>query len=236
MMVPRGKMLAVPPGSTTWPTSVGTRATFDAWAARRCRGLELRRGPALLQEERGTRAQDDLSSTPTPTKPKVRSVLPCGADHARVLGRSWTPRSLRHSRPATTTGEIGATQTGSLAACRPRPTTGKRSSTYHAFLEGNVEQRPNLMMITGAQVTRIVLEGEPGALRATGIEYVDSDGASQVVTAGTEVIVSAGAVGSPQLLMLSGIGPASELESLGVACRSTLRMSASTSRITSSWG
>ena len=44
--------------------------------------------------------------------------------------------------------------------------SGKRSSTYHAFLEGEAERRPNLTIITGAQVTRVVLEGAPGQMDA----------------------------------------------------------------------
>jgi choline dehydrogenase-like flavoprotein len=95
---------------------------------------------------------------------------------------------------------------------------GKRSSTYHAFLEGEAEQRPNLTVITHAQATRVLLAGEPGALRATGVEYVTADGATEVIGASSEVILCAGAVGSPQLLMLSGVGPREHLESLGIQC------------------
>jgi choline dehydrogenase-like flavoprotein len=96
---------------------------------------------------------------------------------------------------------------------------GKRASTYHAFLEGEAESRPNLTVITDAHVTRVVLDGDAGALRATGVEFIADDGTRQVVSAAREVIVSAGAVGSPQLLMLSGIGPREHLESLDIDCR-----------------
>jgi choline dehydrogenase-like flavoprotein len=96
---------------------------------------------------------------------------------------------------------------------------GKRSSTYHAFLEGEVEQRPNLEVICGAHVTRVVLEGDPGHLRATGVEYRTADGDIAVARAKKEIVLSAGAVGSPQILMLSGVGPKSELEAVGVVCQ-----------------
>jgi choline dehydrogenase len=96
---------------------------------------------------------------------------------------------------------------------------GKRSSTYHAFLEGETANRPNLKIITGATATRIVIEGGPGRLRATGVEYRFGAGAPQIATAEREVILSAGTIGSPHLLMLSGVGPQSELERAGVACR-----------------
>ena len=65
----------------------------------------------------------------------------------------------------------------------------------------------------------MILRGGPGGLRATGVEYRSGDGATVVAEAAKEVILSAGAVGSPQILMLSGVGPKSELEAVGVPCR-----------------
>src|SRR5438045_4032837 len=95
---------------------------------------------------------------------------------------------------------------------------GRRSSTYQAFLAGEPEQRPNLTIITGAQATRILLEGDGTRTIATGVEYRTVGGEVAAVHAAKEVIVSAGAIGSPQLLLLSGIGPQQELETVGIAC------------------
>src|SRR5438093_83318 len=104
---------------------------------------------------------------------------------------------------------------------------GRRSSTYQAFLAGEPEQRPNLTIITGAQATRVLLDaaaddqpdGQPGGLMvATGVEYRTTAGETVRVHAVKEVILSAGAIGSPHLLMLSGIGPRRELEAAGVSC------------------
>ena len=72
--------------------------------------------------------------------------------------------------------------------------------------------RPNLTVVTGAHATRIVLEGS----RAVGIEWVEQ-GAAQTARADREVILSAGALQSPQLLQLSGIGPAGLLRQHGIA-------------------
>jgi len=86
---------------------------------------------------------------------------------------------------------------------------GRRSNSAVAFLRPALK-RSNLTLITGAQATRIVMDGK----RATGIEYRHGD-ATRTVTA-AEVILAGGAYNSPQLLMLSGIGPAAHLAELGI--------------------
>ena len=87
---------------------------------------------------------------------------------------------------------------------------GKRSSTARAYLYPAMARR-NLTIETGAMTTRILIEQG----RAVGVEYV-RDGAVQRVYADGEVIVSGGAYNSPQILMLSGIGPADHLKSVGI--------------------
>ena len=72
--------------------------------------------------------------------------------------------------------------------------------------------------MTGAQATRVILEVPSGEMRAGGVEYRTASGEIRSVTARKEVILCAGAVGSPHLPMLSGIGPRKELEAAGVAC------------------
>ena len=109
---------------------------------------------------------------------------------------------------------------------------GKRSSTYHAFLEGEVAERPNLTVITYAQVTRVLLD-DAGGLKGTR-RRVPHRGRSDArsISAEKEVVLSAGAIGSPHMLLLSGIGPQDELEPPGSRAGSTCPMSASTSRTT----
>ena len=87
---------------------------------------------------------------------------------------------------------------------------GRRGSTAARFLRP-VMDRPNLVVETGALTRRVVLEGG----RATGVEY-ERDGQAQAAAASREVILCGGAFNSPQLLMLSGIGPADELRAVGV--------------------
>lgn len=86
----------------------------------------------------------------------------------------------------------------------------RRSSAAVAFLKP-AEARPNLTVMTGTQATRILLEGR----RAVGVKALRK-GKPVTLRATREVIVSSGAIGSPRLLMLSGIGPADHLSGLGI--------------------
>lgn len=83
----------------------------------------------------------------------------------------------------------------------------RRSSAAMAFIAPN-RKRPNLTVRTGAQVRRVVVEKG----HATGIEMMNGE----TLTAAKEIILSSGAIGSPRLLQLSGIGPADHLSSLGI--------------------
>jgi choline dehydrogenase len=87
---------------------------------------------------------------------------------------------------------------------------GVRQSTAVAFLHP-VRSRPNLRVETGAQVTRVLFE----RMRASGVEYVQR-GRKHAARAAQEVIVCGGAIESPKILMLSGLGDASQLGPLGI--------------------
>jgi len=88
---------------------------------------------------------------------------------------------------------------------------GRRSSTAQVYLKP-ARSRPNLTVVTNALTRRVVLVGR----RVTGIEY-DRGDRTTFVRARREVIVCGGSYNSPQLLLLSGIGPAAELRAVGVA-------------------
>ncbi|QAZ39540.1 choline dehydrogenase [Methylibium sp. Pch-M] len=94
---------------------------------------------------------------------------------------------------------------------------GWRWNTAKAFLRPTCYGRPNFEMWTGVQVTRLLIErGADGALRCTGCDVQTPHG-PETVRASAEVLLSAGAVGSPQLLQLSGLGPAGLLQQHGIA-------------------
>ncbi|XP_049767160.1 glucose dehydrogenase [FAD, quinone] [Schistocerca cancellata] len=89
---------------------------------------------------------------------------------------------------------------------------GYRCSAAKAFLRP-ARLRPNLHVALHAHVTRVLLD--PATRRAYGVEFL-RDGVRHTVLARKEVILSAGAINSPQLLMVSGVGPADHLRSLGI--------------------
>lgn len=88
---------------------------------------------------------------------------------------------------------------------------GRRLSAARAFLKPAMT-RQNLTVKTGALVTAVTFDG----LRATGVTY-EMDGRTHTALAAREVVLAGGAINSPQLLQLSGIGPADHLQSLGIA-------------------
>jgi choline dehydrogenase-like flavoprotein len=109
----------------------------------------------------------------------------------------------------------GATQEG-VGRYQVTHRNGERCSAAKAYLTP-VLNRPNLQVITDAHATRVLFEGA----RATGVEY-RSGGQLHTAMASAEVLLCAGALQSPQLLMLSGIGPGAHLQQHGISVRHDL--------------
>jgi choline dehydrogenase len=216
--VPRGKMLGGSSGINYMVYVRGHPGDFDAWAAGGATGWSYPEVLPYFRKSEGLAPSGDI-------------VVDAGAHNATgplgVSGRAPVLPAARQFVEAAVAAGMrkgdyngrdrgGANGVASLTQYTIRQ--GRRSSTYFAFLAGAPESRPNLTIITGAQATRILLGGEHGQTVATGVEYRTAAGETFAVHAGKEVILSAGAIGSPQLLLLSGIGPRQELEALGVRC------------------
>jgi len=91
---------------------------------------------------------------------------------------------------------------------------GGRCSTSNAYLR-RAMKRPNLTVLTQVMTRRVLSEEQDGQYRAKGVEF-DRKGKRQTALAAKEVILSAGSIGSPQLLQVSGFGPANILKNAGV--------------------
>lgn len=222
MPVPRGKMLGGSSGINYMAYVRGHPGDFDAWAESGATGWSYDDVlPYFIKSEDLAPSNEitvdaEAHGTGGPLGVSVRSpVIPASRDFVLAAEASGIPRGDYNGRD-----RGGAAGVASLFQTTTRK--GMRSSTYHAFLEGSAENRPNLTIITHALASRITLQDGPNGPVATGVEYRDQAGETHTISAAREVILSAGAVGSPQILMLSGIGPRRELEAVDVACRHEL--------------
>ncbi|KAL5492912.1 hypothetical protein ACEPAI_4360 [Sanghuangporus weigelae] len=108
----------------------------------------------------------------------------------------------------TSAGTLGATKVLTYIGRR-----GMRTTTETAYFSADVLARPNLTIVAHAQATKILFDTSDGKKRAVGVEFARSNGSPRYrVKARKEVILSAGAVHSPQILMISGVGPATHLK------------------------
>ena len=186
---PRGRTLG---GSSSINAQIWTRghpADYDGWAAT---GLDGWAHASV--EPYFRRAEEVLGVT------DLRDPNPTTADFLAACHKAGLSRMA---------DEAGAEPDG-YAPIRVNQLNGRRRSVADAYLRPALE-RPNLTVLTGARTRRVLLSGE----QATGVE-VDLDGTVQVITADREVILAAGAVGSPHLLMLSGIGDRAVLAEAGI--------------------
>jgi choline dehydrogenase len=216
--VPRGKMLGGSSGLNYMAYVRGHHGDFDSWAAGGATGWSyadvlpyFRKSEALVPSD-DIVVDADAHGTDGPLGVSVRQpVLEAARDFVEAAEAAGIPRGDYNGR--TRGGPAGV-----VSLLQTSTRNGKRSSTYRAFLEGEVERRPNLTIITGAHATRVLLVRSGDEVTATGVEYRNASGESRVVAALKEVIVSGGSVGSPQLLLLSGIGPKPDLDAIGVSC------------------
>lgn len=205
---PRGKALG---GSTAINAMLyvrGVPADYDEWAGLGAEGWAWRDVlPYFLKAERNMRGPDGLH----------------GADGPLQVADQNTPRAISHAFIDAAAGmQIprradfnGPEQQGAglyqVMQYFDGPQRGERCSAAAAYLFPAMG-RPNLTVITKALVNRVVLDGK----RAVGVA-VTVGGVEKLLKARAEVILAAGAFGSPQLLLLSGIGPEAELRGHGIA-------------------
>jgi choline dehydrogenase len=131
-----------------------------------------------------------------------------GVKSYHPFARAWLKAGEQAGYPLT--DDInGANQEG-FGTLRSTIADGRRASTAYCYLRPALS-RPNLWVVAGALAKRVVIEGG----RATGVEYI-RNGRVETVHADSEVILSGGAINSPQLLQLSGVGNGDHLRALGI--------------------
>ncbi|MEO7754503.1 MAG: GMC family oxidoreductase N-terminal domain-containing protein, partial [Terracoccus sp.] len=215
MMVPRGKMLGGSSGLNYMAYVRGHPGDFDSWAAAGAEGWSYADVlPYFIKAEGFVDSHElvpdrEAHGTDGPLGVSVREpVVRAANEFVEAAGAAGLKHGDYNGRDRLEPG-------GVASLFQTTTKDGKRSSTYHAYLEP-VMGRENLTVVTGALVERILMDDKEGGLHATGVEYRSEDGTQEQVMAGTEVLLCAGAIGSPHLLLLSGVGPADELRSVGV--------------------
>ncbi len=219
MPVPRGKMLGGSSGINYMVFVRGHPGDFDNWEKRGAAGWSFAEvQPCFERMEEVSQSNEAIidregRGASGPIGVGIRSpVIPAARQFVRAAEASGLPAGDYNG-----SGRYNPGGVSSLVQTNTRH--GRRSSTYHGYLEGEVEARANLTIITGAMVQRLLLDESPEGLVCSGALYRDSTGQMREVVAKRETILSAGAIGSPHLLMLSGIGCRRELEAAGIACR-----------------
>src|SRR4051812_26892946 len=201
LYVPRGKALG---GSSSMNAMLYVRGRpldYDLWVQGGAEGWGWKDVlPYFLRSEDNVRGASEFHGAGGELRvEEQRSPRPMSERLLRACEAQGIPRIADYNGPEQDGASMfQVTQRG-----------GRRWSAADGFLRP-VLKRPNLDVVTGALVTGLMLEGE----RAVGITYRDQRGRSQELRASREVVLAAGAIGTPQLLMLSGIGPADELRSV----------------------
>jgi choline dehydrogenase len=201
-MMPRGKVLGGSSSINAMFYVRGNRGDYDHWAQLGNRGWSYDEILPYFKKVEGNR--DGVTGIYGKNGPVVVSAIRKPPKLAHVFVEAMKELGYPHN-PA-----YNAEPTDGVAIIHVTQHMGTRFSAARGYLDP-IKKRPNLRIVTGAVVRRIVFKGR----RAAGVEF-DAGGKTRTEWCLGEVVLSASAVNSPKLLMLSGIGPQEQLRSRGI--------------------
>ncbi len=200
---PRGRVLG---GSSSINAMVyirGHKADYDHWAEQGNAGWSFDEVlPYFKRSENNERGGDEFHGTGGPLNVKDLTT-------PNFFGPVFVQAGQQAGYPVN--GDFNGAQQGGVGMFQVTHKNGERWSAAKGYLTPSLA-RPNLQVITGAHTTRILMEGK----RAVGVEYRQGSELKQLKCS-REVLLCAGALQSPQILMLSGVGPQAHLADKGVA-------------------
>jgi choline dehydrogenase len=206
---PRGKVLGGSSSINAMCYIRGHALDYDAWASGGAEGWDWHHVlPYFLKAEDNSRGASPLHGVGGPLGVSDPS-------HVNPLSRAFV-QAGQQAGFAASDDFNGARQDG-FGYYQTTTRRGARSSTAEAYLKP-ARGRPNLTVVTHALAREVLFDGK----RATGVAYTVGHGDATKASAKREVILAGGALNSPQLLMLSGIGPADDLRAHGIGVRSDL--------------
>ncbi|TAL93190.1 MAG: choline dehydrogenase [Paraburkholderia sp.] len=202
---PRGKTLGGSSAINGMVFTRGNKADYDDWSAMGNPGWSWADVlPYFKKLEDNERGANEHRGTGGPLKIADPAVKP-------QIMYDFIESAVQSGIPSV--ADISTAGTEGVGILQASIHGGVRQSTYDAYLS-SVRHRQNLQIITDAHVLRILVDGRT----AIGVELLTADGTRSVL-ASSEVVLCAGALNSPHLLMLSGIGDREELEQHGIATR-----------------
>ncbi len=203
LFVPRGRVLGGSSSMNAMMYVRGRPLDYDGWSEGGCPGWGYEDVLPLFKRaennKRGASAVHGAGGPLNVTDPRS----------PRPLTRRFLDAAQAAGIPANS--DINSPEQDGVSITQVTQRNGRRWSCADAYLRPAMK-RSNLTVITGAQVHGIALQEE----RAVGIRWRDHRGREAIARAARQVVLSAGAIGSPQILMVSGIGPADDLRRLGI--------------------
>ena len=200
---PRGKVLGGSSSINAMVYSRGQPADFDDWEAMGNKGWGWKHVLALYKRmEDHALGGDAFHGTHGPLH--VSDIAKAAHPLSHIYVKAGIEAGLRYNR------DLNGESIEGVGLYQLTTKDGFRMSAARAYL-WRAKRRPNLTIETGALATRILFEGK----RAIGVEYRQG-GKTIEAHAGREIILSGGAINSPQLLQLSGIGPPDVLKRNGI--------------------
>lgn len=187
----------------------GHRLDFDDWAALGATGWSYAQ---VLPYFRRTEHNENFAASPWHGRNGAMNVRT--VTHPNRLNQSFFEALAAEG--IARNADLNAADSTGAALRQLSVRDGQRETSARALLRPALS-RPNLTVLTGLQATRVLLEGR----RAVGVEALGAEG-RVTVQARHEVLLSAGALQSPQLLLLSGIGDPAQLAPLGIAVQHVL--------------
>ncbi|MFK7860105.1 MAG: GMC family oxidoreductase [Granulosicoccus sp.] len=209
--IPRGRVLG---GSSAINGMVyirGQAADYDGWAAAGCKGWSYADVLPYFVKSEGNRTPGlDPAYHGSDGPLSVENLQdPHPLDNAFV-------EAAKQLQIRANDDFNGVRQDG-VGIYQVTQSSGRRESSASAYLR-NARKRANLHILTGLCVHRVLIKNR----QATGVEVSDASGKKRAIVASAEVILSAGTIGSPEILLRSGCGPAEDLRDLGIAVQADL--------------
>jgi choline dehydrogenase len=209
LYVPRGRSLGGSSSMNAMMYIRGRPLDYDGWSEAGCDGWSYEDVlPLFRRAETNERGSSEVHGASGPLNVSdLRSPRRLTKRFLDAAAGAGIPRIA----------DVNAPEQDGVSMCQVTIKNGRRWSAADAYLRP-ARRRPNLRILTGAQVAGLDMDGS----RVSGVRGRDRRGREFTARADREVILSAGSIGSPQLLMLSGIGPAGHLREVGIEPRVAL--------------